>query len=119
MRISEVGTPSVCLSFNAACEKNLEESGFVAVNVPVKIEDRADEDGPMVAQARARLGTALEGKAIENRSSAGWLLFRIPRDLCPEGGALVLRALVDEAVVWQKEYRVVWRGRFPGLVAAA
>jgi hypothetical protein len=119
MRISQVGAPSVCLSSNVDCAEAREGAGFVSVNVPLKIEDRAEEDGPMVAQAHPRRGMPVEGKALENRSSAGWLLFRIPRHLCPEGYCLTLRALVDEAVLWQREYRVVWRGRFPGLEPAA
>jgi hypothetical protein len=118
MRISQVGAPRVCLSSNVACAEALEDPGFIAVSVPLKIEDRADEDGPMVALAQACPGTPLEGKAIEKRASAGWLVFRIPRELCPEGGALVFCASVDQVVLWQQEYRVAWRGRFPVLEPA-
>jgi hypothetical protein len=119
MRISQVGAPNVCLSFDVARPEPLEEPGFVAINIPLKIEDRGEEDGSMVAQARSRRGAPLRGKAIEKRPAAGWLLFRIPRERCSEGEAFAFCALVDEAVVWQKEYRVVWRGRFPGLEPAA
>lgn len=119
MRISQVGEPSVSLSSDLACAGTPEGSGFVAVNLPVKVEDRVAEDGPMIAQIWSSGGEPLVGRAIEKRSSAGWLLFRIPRDLCPEGGSLTFCALVDEAVLWQRAYRVVWRGRFPRLEPAA
>jgi hypothetical protein len=115
MRISQTGAPTVCLSSTVVCAEALEEPGFVAVHVPLKIEDRAEEDGPMVARVHRRRGMPLEGKTLEGRSTAGWLLFKIPREVCPEGGFLRLCALVDEVVLWQKEYRVVWHGRFPGL----
>ena len=118
MRISQVGEPRVCLSFDLACPEVPEDTGFVAVNLPVKVEDRAAEDGPMIAQLRSSEGESLIGKAIEKRLSDGWLVFRIPRDLCPEGGALTFCALVDEVVLFQRAYRVVWRGRYPGLKRA-
>ena len=115
MRISQLGVPTVFLSSNTALVGTVEEAGSVAVNVPVKIEARGDEDGPMVARLHPGGRVTLEGKAIESRWSAGWLLFKIPRELCPEGGSLTFCALVDEVVLWQREYRVVWRDRFPGL----
>jgi len=119
MRISQVGEPSVSLSFDLVCAEAPEGAGFVAVNLPVKVEDRVDEDGRMIAQICSSGGEPLAGKAIEKRSSAAWLVFRIPRDLCPEGGSLTFCALVDEVVLWQRVYRVVWRGRFPRLEPAA
>jgi hypothetical protein len=115
IKIDQGGEPSVSLSFDLGCEEASGGAGFVAVNLPVKVEDRVEEDGPMIAQVCLSGGEQLTGKAIEKRSSAGWLVYRIPRDLCPEGGSLTFRALVDEVVLWQREYRVVWRGRFPGL----
>jgi hypothetical protein len=118
IKISQGGEPSVSLSFDLVCAEASGRVGFVAVNVPVKVEDRVEEDGPMVAQVCLSGGDQLTGKAIEKRSSAGWLVFRIPSDLCPEGCSLTFRALVDEVVLWQGEYRVVWRGRFPGLKSA-
>jgi hypothetical protein len=118
IRISQGGEPSVSLSFDLVCAEASAGPGFVAVNLPVKVEDRAEEDGPMIAQVRCSGGEQLTGKAIEKRTSAGWLVFRIPRHLCPPGGSLTFRALVDEVVLWQREYRVVWRGRFPGLESA-
>jgi hypothetical protein len=119
MRISQAGEPSVCLSSDLACTGNSEETSFVGVNLPVKVEDRAEEDGPMIAQFCPCGGEPLKGRAIENRSTAGWLVFRIPRDLCPEGRSLTFRAVVDEVVLWQRAYRVVWRGRFPRLESTA
>jgi hypothetical protein len=119
MKISLAGTPTVFLSSNLALVGTAEEAGSVAVNIPVKIEDKAEEDGPLLAQLQLRRGRPLEGKAMETRTSAVWLLYRIPRELCPEGGSLRFCALADEVVLWQKEYRVVWRGRFPALESAA
>lgn len=119
MRISQVGEPSVCLSFDLLCAAMPGGAGFVGVNLPVKVEDRVEDDGPMVAQIRCSGGTSLAGKAIEKRPTASWLLYRIPRDLCPEGGSLTFRAVVDEVVLWQRAYRVVWHGRFPRLEPAA
>ena len=119
MRIRQAGEPSVCLSFDRDCAEVPEGAKFVGVNLPMKVEDRVDEDGPMIAQICSPGGEPLAGKAIEKRSSAGWLVFRIPRHLCPEGGSLNFCALVDEVVLWQGAYRVVWRGRFPRLEPAA
>ena len=118
MRISQTGEPIVCLSFDRACEESPESTGFVAVSLPVKVEDRVDEDGPLIAQICSPEGQMLSGKAIEKRSAAGWLVFRIPQDLCPEGGLLTFCVLVDEVVLLQRAYRVVWNGRFPRLRSA-
>jgi len=117
-RISQDGEPRVSLSYDLVGSQVSERAGFVAVNFPVKVEDRVAEDGPMIAQVCCSGGEQLAGKAIEKRTSAGWLVFRIPRDLCPQNGSLTFRVLFDEAVLWQREYRVVWRGRFPGLKSA-
>jgi len=119
MRISQIGAPSVCLSSHMVRANAIEEPEFIAVNVPIKIEDKSEEDGPIVAMLQLSGRTALEGRAIENRSPVGWLLFKIPRGLCAEGGSLTFCALADEVLLWQKEYRVVWRDRFPGLEPAA
>jgi hypothetical protein len=119
MKISQAGEPSVCLSFDRACAETSERVEFVGVNLPVKVEDRLEDDGPLGAQVRSSGGSPLAGKAIEKRSSAGWLVFRIPRDRCPEGRSLNFCALVDEVVLWQRAYQVVWRGRFPRLEPAA
>ena len=119
MIISQVGAPSVCLSSNLVCAGMPQAAGFVAINVPVKVEGRADEDGPMVAEVCSSGGRHLVGKAIEKRSSAAWLLFRISREICPQGGCLTFRALVNEVVLWQRAYRVVWHDRFPGVEPVA
>jgi hypothetical protein len=116
--ITQEGEPRVSLSFDLDCQDTSKRAGFVAVHLPVKVEDRVEEDGPMMAQVSCADGKRLAGKAIEKKASAAWLLFRIPRDLCPEGGFLTFRASVDEVVLWQGKYRVVWRGRFPGLKSA-
>ncbi len=118
MRISQFGAPTVFLSSNVVLVGTAEEGGYVAVNVPVKIEDRGEQDGPLVARLHPREATRVEGRAVENRTPPSWLLFRIPRDLCSEGSSLTFSAAVDEDVLWQKEYRVVWHDRFPGLMPA-
>ena len=115
MKISQAGEPRVCLSFDVACAEASEATEFVSVSVPLKMEERLEEEGPMVAQMSCPRGAPLTGKAIEKRSSDCWLVFRIPRERCPEGGLLTFSALVDEEVLWQGAYEVVWRGRFPGL----
>jgi len=117
-KINQDGDPRVSLSFDLVRADASGKPEFVAVNLPVKVEDKVAEDGPIIAQVSCLGGEQLAGKAIKKRTSACWLLFRIPRDLCPEGGSLTFRALVDEVVLWQREYRVVWRGRFPGLKSA-
>jgi hypothetical protein len=118
MRIAQFGAPNVFLSSNVVLVGTVEEAGHVAVNVPVKIEGRADEDGPVVARFYPPGAMPVEGKAVETRSVPSWLLYRIPRDLCPEGGSLAFCALVDEVILWQREYLVVWHDRFPGLTPA-
>ena len=118
IKISQEGEPRVSLSYDLDGEETSKKAGFVAVHLPVKVEDRVEEDGPMMAQVSCSGGKRLAGKAIERRTSAAWLLFRIPRDLCPQDGSLTFRAVVDEVVLWQRKYRVVWRGRFPGLTSA-
>jgi hypothetical protein len=118
IKINQDGEPRVSLSYDLVASQVSRRAGFLAVNLPVKVEDRVVEDGPTIAQVCCSGGEQLVGKAIEKRTSACWLVFRIPRDLCPQGGSLTFRALVDEVVLWQKKYRVVWRGRFPGLTSA-
>ncbi len=115
MKISQVGHPTVFLSSRQMPTESSNVRHSVAVNVSVKVQERSDDDGPLLAQLQLGRGTRLEGKAIEGGRSGDWLLFRIPRDLCPEGGCLTLCALVDELTLWSREYRVVWRNRFPSL----
>jgi hypothetical protein len=119
MRISQFGAPNVFLSSNVALAGTAEEAGCVAVNVPLKIEDKGDEEGPLVAILEHSGLTALEGRAVEKRTSVVWLLFEIPRESCAEGTSLTFCALADEVVLWQGKYRVLWRGRFPGLEPTA
>jgi hypothetical protein len=105
------------LSFDLGSAQGPKGIGFVAVSLPVKVEDRADENGPVIAQLCFPEGEPLAGRAIEKRLSDSWLVFRIPSDLCPEGGSLTFCALVDEVVLFQSMYRFVWRGRYPRLEA--
>lgn len=87
----------------------------MAINVLLRVQERG-EDGPMLALLSCGQGEHIRGKVIDqNKRLDSWLLFRIPRKLCPEGGLLTLSAVVDDSVLWQKAYRVVWFGRFPRL----
>ncbi len=113
MRISQTGEPRVCLSFDLASAETPEGPGFVAVTLPVKVEDRVADDGPLIAHMRCRGHEPFAGRTIEKGPSSAWLVFRIPRELCPEGGCLTFCALVGEVVLWQRDYQVAWRGRYP------
>jgi hypothetical protein len=116
MRVNQVGEPRVYLSFDRSSDDAPEGTGFVGVSFEVTIDERAEGDGPMVAKVRCVRGKLLNGRAIEKGPRTGWLVFQIPRDLCPAGKSLRFRALVDKDVLWQGEYEIVWRGRFPGLI---
>jgi hypothetical protein len=115
MRVTQLGAPSVCLSLSATPAGTAEAPGFVAINVPIKIEERTTEDAAPLARLRFSGGRLLMGNVIERKPSGGWLLFRVPRELCPDGGVLILDASLEDVVLWEKAYRVVWRERFPGL----
>ena len=115
MRVSQLGAPSVSLSSVVAPAGTAAAAGFVAINVHIKIEDRASEDPAVVGHIHLSEDKLLVGKVIERRPSGGWLLFWVPRELCQEGGVLTLCALQEDIVLWEKAYRVVWRERFPGL----
>ena len=115
MRVTQLGAPSVCLSLSATPAGTAEAPGFVAINIPIKIEDRAPEDPAPLARLRLSGDRLLLGNVIEKRPSSGWLLFRVPRELCQDGGVLILDASLEDTVLWEKAYRVVWRERFPGL----
>jgi len=117
VNIDQVGEPRVCLSFDDASEERSDDTEFVAVSLEVKIKERIDSDGPLVAHVRCSGGKLVVGRALEKRAQAGWLVYRIPRCLCSEGESLRFRALVDKDVIWQTAYRVVWRGGYPGLIA--
>lgn len=115
MKVTQLGAPSVCLSLSATPAGTAEAPGFVAINVPIKIEDRDVEDPAPRARLRSSGGGLLTGKVIEKRPSGGWLLFRVPRDLCQDGRVLIIDASLEDVILWEKAYRVVWRERFPGL----
>lgn len=119
MRVNQVGEPRVCLSFDRPSKDTPEDAGFVSVSLEVKIDERTEEDGALVAQVRCPGGRSVMGRTIEKRTPTSWLVFRIPCDLCPDGKSLRFRALVDKDVLWQGAYQVVWRGRYPGLVATS
>jgi hypothetical protein len=113
MKIKQFGAPSVSLSFN---RDHAAETGRSAeISVLIKVEDREPEDAPLAGQVRFDEGEHLLGAVIERRSGNTWIVFHVAQELLPEGRPLALCALLDDTVVWQKDYRVAWHGRFPGL----
>jgi hypothetical protein len=117
MQVSQVGEPRVYLSSDRSSDDGPVETEFVGVSIEMRIDERAEEDGQMVAQVRCSGGKSLRGRAIEKRTPTGWLVFRIPCDLCPAGKSLRFRALLGKDILWQAAYEIVWHGRFPALVA--
>jgi hypothetical protein len=113
--ITQTGTPSVCLSSNVHSSEISGPTGSVTINVPLKVEDRG-EDGPILASVSYGRGEPIRGRFFDRGKRPGsWLLFTIPRKFCPERGLLTLSASLDESVLWERTYRVIWSGRFPGL----
>ena len=90
-----------------------EPSGFVAVDVPVRIEP------PPKHLPRLTLACSLGSEDTVHRVHEGsklvhqWLRFSIPREHCPQGGSLTLSADMDGTVLWQKGYRVSWEQSSP------
>ena len=115
MKVTQLGGPSVCLSSSPTRDDAAETIGHVTINVPIKIEDRGAEDPAPLARLRVSGGSLIMGNVIEKRPSGGWLLFKVPQELCPDGGVLTLYASLGGTMLWEKAYRVAWRGRFPGL----
>jgi hypothetical protein len=115
VKVTQLGGPSVCLSSSPARDGAAETTEYVAIHVPIKIEDRVTEDLAPLARLRLLGGSLFMGNVIDKRPSGGWLLFKVPQELCPDGGVLTLYASLDGVVLWEKAYRVVWRERFPGL----
>ena len=115
MRVTQLGAPSVCLSLSATPAGTAEAPGFVAISVPIKIEDRTTEDPSPLARLRLTGGRLLMGNVVEKKPAGGWLLFKVPQELCEDGGVLVLDASAEDVILWERAYRVVWRERFPGL----
>ena len=116
MKVSQTGVPAVSLSSDLG-QGGVGEPGFVSVNVPIKIEERGDETGDLAACLSLPKGERLLGTVVERRSSSQWLLYRVPRQLCPEGAVLAFSTSLADDILWQRAYRVVWRDRFPGLEA--
>jgi anti-anti-sigma factor len=119
MRVRQFGATSVCLSSNGEGTEGADEARFAKINVPLKVEKREAEDGPLVAQIIFGGEEPQVGTVIEERSGNTWILFRLSLDLLPEGRPVTLSALLDKAVLWRRDYRVAWRGRFPALEAAS
>jgi hypothetical protein len=117
VKVTQLGGPSVCLSLSPTRD-GAETTAYLAIHVPIKIEDRAPEDPAPRARLRLSGGGLFMGNVIEKRPPSGWLLFRVPQELCPDGGVLTLNASLEDVILWEKEYRVVWRERFPGLELA-
>ena len=113
MRLIQTDPPTVGLSTNISIPE--EPSGFVAVDVPVRIEP------PPKHLPRLILVYSLGSKDPVDRVLKGsrlvhnWLRFSIPREHCPAGGYLTLSADMDGTVLWQKRYRVRWKQSLPFL----
>jgi hypothetical protein len=113
MRLFQIDSPVVGLSTNVSFPE--EPSGFVKVDVPVRIEP------PPKYLPRLTLAYSLGSEDTARRVLEGsklvhnWLWFSIPREHCPEGGSLTLSADMDGTVLWQKCYRVRWKQSVPFL----
>jgi len=118
MKVSQTGVPAVSLSSYVGQAKGADEPGFIAVNVPIKIEERGDETADLSTWISLAENEHLLGRVVERRSSSHWLLYRVPRQLCPEGAVLTFSTSLADDLLWQRAFRVVWRGRFPGLEVA-
>jgi hypothetical protein len=118
VRIKQFGATSVSLSSNRGGADAALTGGFAEINVPLKVEAREPEDAPLTAQVRFNGEQPVPGTVIEERSGKAWILFRLPQESLSEGRSLTLCALLDDAVVWERDYTVAWHGRFPSLDAA-
>jgi hypothetical protein len=113
MKLIQTGSPVLGLSTNSSIPE--EPSGFVAVDVPVRIEP------PPKRLPRLTLACSLGSEDTVHRVLEGdklvnnYLRFSIPREHCPEGGHLTLSADMDGTVLWQKRYRVRWKQSMPFL----
>ncbi|HLC42951.1 MAG TPA: hypothetical protein VJO34_15165 [Methylomirabilota bacterium] len=113
MRLIQTGSPMVGLSTDISVPE--EPSGFVAVDVPVRIEP------PPKHLPRLTLACSLGSEDTvhrvheESKLVHQWLRFSIPREHCPEGGYLTLSADLDGTVLWQKSYRSTWKQSMPFL----
>ena len=111
MRLIQTGPPVVGLSTNISTPE--EPSGFVAVDVPVRIEP-PPKYLPQLTLAFS-LGSEDTAHRVleESKRVYNWLRFAIPREHCPQGGTLTLSADMDGTVLWQKGYRVSWEQSSP------
>jgi len=113
MRLIQTDSPTVGLSTNISIPE--EPSGFVAVDVPVRIEP------PPKHLPRLTLAYSLGSEDPVHRVLEGsklvhtCLQFSIPREHCPAGGCLTLSADMGETLLWQKCYRVRWKQSMPFL----
>ena len=111
MRLIQTDSPTVGLSTNISIPE--EPSGFVVVDVPVRIEP------PPKHLPQLTLACSLGSEDTMHRVLEGskrvynYLRFAIPREHCPEGGYLTLSADMDGTVLWQKCYRVRWKQSMP------
>ena len=113
MRLIQTGSPVVGLSTNISIPE--EPPGFVAVDVPVRIEP-PPKHLPQLTLACSLGSQDMVHRVLEQSKVIHyWLPFRIPREHCPEGGYLTLSADLGGTVLWQKCYRVSWKQSMPFL----
>ena len=113
MRLIQTDSPVVGLSINISIPE--EPSGFVAVDVPVRIEP-PPKYLPRLTLAYSLGSEDTVPRVLEpSKLVHNWLRFSIPREHCPEGGYLTLSADMGGTVLWQKCYRVRWKQSEPFL----
>ena len=113
MRLVQTGPPLAQLSPTIGIAE--EPSGFVMVEVPVRIEP------PPKHLPRLNLACSVGPRDIANRVLEqskiihNRLPFRIPQEHCSQGECLTLSADLDGAMLWQKCYRLSWKQLVPFL----
>ena len=112
MRLIQTGPPVVGLSAISTPE---EPSGWVAVDVPVRIEPPPKYLPQLTLACSQGSEDSVHRVLEESKLVHQWLRFSIPREHCPESGSLTLSADLAGSVLWQKSYRVSWRQSAPFL----
>ena len=113
MRLIQTGPPVVGLSTNINIPE--EPPGFVAVDVPVRIEPPPKRLPRLNLTCSLGSGDTAHRVLEQSRLVNNRLRFTIPREHCPEGGCFTLSADLDGTVLWQKCYRVSWKQSAPFL----
>jgi hypothetical protein len=106
----------VSLSSNIDFPGIPEAAGFLVIDVPVKVGGGEDGEETVLDLVSCSGAEELVERVIDrSRPVRNWLLYRIPREFCPDGSHLTLSALAGNSVLWQAAYTVVWRDRLPVL----